>query len=286
MSLTDASFKILEIKAKGLISRAEVTAKIIKNTGKGIRFFVREDLGNFPESIETGLSLNDNEDAVIAHVSQISSTQRNTVLSNGKSSICLTEHFLAACALLNVKDIDVFLDQEELPFGDGSANLWLSLFKDTPFSEPILSSDVNLKEEIIIRDSQQPHKFIKAIPIDTNFNATYQMNWAHPKIGEQSFTWTLANSLAEEIANARTFSTEAENQILALSDWIVGITDTDFTMPLRFTDEPSRHKVLDLIGDLLLAGINPLRFKMQLISNQGGHHLNSLLAAKLSEQYA
>ena len=283
MSLAGAPFKILEIKAKGLISRLEVTAKIIKNKGKGIRFFIKENLRDLNDTLLAELDMSD---PISAHVSQIVSTQRNTVLSNGKFSICLTEHFLAACALLNVRDIDVFLDQEELPFGDGSANLWLNLLRDTPFSEPILNSDLELREEIIIRDAQQPHKFIKAIPLNTNFEATYQMNWAHPRIGEQFFTWTLGKSLLEDITDARTFSTEAENQMLGLSGWIVGITDTDFTMPLRFSDEPSRHKVLDLIGDLLLAGINPLRFKMHLISNQGGHYLNSLLAEKLSSEYA
>ena len=121
------------------------------------------------------------------------------------------------------------------------------------------------------------------MPTDVNFTATYQMDWNHPKIGKQSYTWALDKEAIEEVANARTFSTEAENQMLGLSGWIVGITETDFTMPLRFPDEPSRHKVLDLIGDLYLSGINPLNFQMQVISNQGGHYLNSVLARELSK---
>ena len=262
MSLPNATFKSLEISAKGLISRADAKAKIINNTNKGIRFFVQRDLINIPEQyLET---------AIPAHVNNISSTQRNTVLSNGVDSICLTEHFLAACALANLNNIDVYLDNEELPFGDGSANLWLELFKKHNLIQTVKESQIKLEEEIYIEDPNQAHKYIKAIPTDANFSATYQMDWNHPKIGKQSYTWALDKDAIEEVANARTFSTEAENQMLGLSGWIVGITETDFTVPLRFPDEPSRHKVLDLIGDLYLSGINPLNFQMQVISNQGG----------------
>ena len=280
MSLPDATFKSPEISAKGLISRTDVNAKIIKNTNKGIRFFIQRGLINISENelIKTPKS-----SAILAHVNNISSTQRNTVLSNSKDSVCLTEHFLAACALANLDNIDVYLDNEELPFGDGSANLWLELFKKHNLIQTVKKSQIKLKEEICIEDPHQAHKYIKAIPTDTSFSATYQMDWNHPKIGKQSYTWALDKDLIEEVANARTFSTEAENQMLGLSDWIVGITETDFTMPLRFTDEPSRHKVLDLIGDLYLSGINPLNFQMQVISNQGGHYLNSLLAKELNK---
>ena len=171
MGLPNATFKSLEISAKGLISRADVKAKIIKNTNKGIRFFVQRDLINIPE-----------DSAILAHVNNISSTQRNTVLSNGTDSICLTEHFLAACALANLNNIDVYLDNEELPFGDGSANLWLELFKKHNLIQTVKESQIKLKKEIYIEDPNQAHKYIKAIPIDANFTATYQMDWNHPKI--------------------------------------------------------------------------------------------------------
>jgi UDP-3-O-[3-hydroxymyristoyl] N-acetylglucosamine deacetylase len=293
MGLPNATFKSLEISAKGLISRADVKAKIINNTNKGIRFFVQRDLINIPDQELMSIS---EDTGILAHVNNISSTQRNTVLSNGTDSICLTEHFLAACALANLNNIDVYLDNEELPFGDGSANLWLELFKKHNLIQTAKESQIKLKEEIYIEDPNQAHKYIKAVPRNdedaetevrgqchANFSATYQMDWNHPKIGKQAYTWTLGKEAIDEVANARTFSTETENQMLGLSGWIVGITETDFTLPLRFPDEPSRHKVLDLIGDLYLSGINPLNFQMQVISNQGGHYLNSLLARELSK---
>lgn len=282
MSLSNATFESLELFAKGLISRENVRAKIFPNSAKGIRFFVTDKMLEI-----NSLNVNAGElllEPVLADVSNVSSTQRNTVLSNGKDCICLTEHFLAACALAGINDIDVYLDQEELPFADGSATLWMKLFQEKGLvKEGVCHSSVNLKEDIYIEDPNNSLKFIKAIPVDGDFSATYQMDWNHPKIGKKSYTWALNHDLRESISQARTFSTEAENQMLGLSGWIIGITEDDFTMPLHFPDEPVRHKVLDLIGDLYLSGVNPLDFKMQVISNQGGHFLNSLLAKELAK---
>jgi len=280
MGLSNTSFGSLELSAKGLISRENVRAKIVPNLEKGIRFFLVSKEAELSSVSSEELLL----EPVLADVSNISSTQRNTVLSNGKDYICLTEHFLAACALAGVNNLDVYLDQEELPFADGSATLWMELFqKNALVKEGTRHSSIDLKEQIYIEDPNNSLKFIKAIPVNGDFSATYQMDWNHPKIGKKSYTWALNHDPIEAVSQARTFSTEAENQMLGLSGWIIGITEDDFTLPLHFPDEPVRHKVLDLIGDLYLSGINPLEFKMQIISNQGGHYLNSLLAQELAK---
>ena len=257
----------INIESKGLISRNQIKAEIKANENLGIRFTVNSSK------------------VVLADVTSISSTQRNTVISNGTNSICLTEHFMAAAALINLNNVDIDLSDEELPFGDGSSKTLIDLFKEKGLvNSEKFDSHLELKEEIKIIDPEKPHRYIIAKPTNNNFKATYQMDWKHPKIGEQSFTWQLAKNSIEEISDARTFSTEMENQMLGLSGWIVGITEDDFTMPLRFEDEPSRHKVLDLIGDLYLSGINPLLIKMEVTSNQAGHHLNSLLAQEIKKQ--
>lgn len=261
--------KNISLESKGLISRNQITANIKANNNLGIRFTVN------------------NSEPILANVSNISSTQRNTVISNKTKTICLTEHFMAAAALINLDNIDIDLNEEELPFGDGSSKLWIDLFKEEALIDSEdLKSEFELKEEIRIVDPEKPHRFIIAKPYNENFKATYLMNWDHPKIGKQSYSWQLGENDIEDITDARTFSNEMENQILGLSGWIVGITDDDFTMPLRFIDEPSRHKVLDLIGDLYLSGINPLLIKMEVTSNQAGHHLNSLLATEIKKQFA
>jgi UDP-3-O-[3-hydroxymyristoyl] N-acetylglucosamine deacetylase len=259
----------LTLSSKGLITRNEIKASITKNRNDGIIFTV------------TGRS----KDSVKAISTNIISTQRNTVLGNEHCSICLTEHFLAACALTNQKNINVEIDAEELPFGDGSAKLWIDLFKKHDQINNI-TPNLTLSKEIKISDDNDPTRYIIAKPLtEANFKATYNLDWQHPKIGQQSYTWDLSEDNIDEVANARTFSTEAENQMLGLSGWIVGITEDDFTMPLRFQDEPARHKTLDLIGDLYLSGINPLAVKMHIVSNKGGHALNSKMAQALAEHF-
>ena len=69
--------------------------------------------------------------------------------------------------------------------------------------------------------------------------------------------------------------------MLGLVNDVVSSNEDDFTMPLRSPDEPVRHKLLDLIGDLALVGVNPLRLKARIISTKGGHELDVDMAKKL-----
>ena len=256
----------LIIESKGLITRNIVKSTISPNQDKGIRFIIPKGT------------------VIEASYENISSTQRNTVLSKADESLCLTEHFLAAVALFNINNIDIKLSEEELPFGDGSAKLWHEAFQSEFFkNEKLIEefSEIEIKETIIVSDENNSDRYIKLSPADS-FKATYNMDWNHPKIGQQSYSWTRDTDI-KDLAFARTFSSELENQMLGLSGWIVGLTEDDFSMPLLFKDEPARHKVLDLIGDLMLSGLNPLNLKAHIESNKGGHELNSKLAQKLSK---
>lgn len=257
----------ISLKSKGLISRKIVEARICNNTNGGINF----------------ISFSKPESRIPAHISSIFSTQRNTVLAKDGQCICLTEHFMGAASLMNLNNVDVYLSEDELPFGDGSAKLWLDFFKDNQLGSPITKAELELKDSLIVKD-ESTGRYIKAEP-DDNFSVTYELDWQHPKIGKQNFTWSLGDTL-EEIGSARTFSSEEENKILGLDGWIVGMTENDFSMPLLFDNEPARHKALDLVGDLYLSGINPLNIKMKITSHKGGHELNAKMAKKLSEYFA
>jgi UDP-3-O-acyl-N-acetylglucosamine deacetylase len=81
---------------------------------------------------------------------------------------------------------------------------------------------------------------------------------------------------------ARTFAPLKEHQLLGLQDDVVSLTDTGFTKPLHFEDEPVRHKVLDAIGDLALLGFNPLRLKARIISTKGGHEMDVELVRQMN----
>ena len=80
---------------------------------------------------------------------------------------------------------------------------------------------------------------------DVSFSVTYLMDWKHPQIGKRWQTWNLSMP-ASEIADARTFGSLKEHEMLGLVDDVVSLTSDGFTDKLRFEDEPVRHKLLDL----------------------------------------
>jgi UDP-3-O-acyl-N-acetylglucosamine deacetylase len=251
---------------RGLISRKEVQASVVSNDGNGIRF-----------------CLEGSENYIEARSENIFSTQRNTVLAKNNDCVCLTEHFLAAAALQKITNIDVILTESELPFGDGSAQFWIDFFDQIKLPDECFDKrDFKLREHILVVDANDKSRFIQIEPAD-KFSVTYLMDWDHPALGKQSYTWTESDYISE-IASARTFSNEIENELLGLSGWVLGYSNDGFTQKLHSANEPARHKALDLLGDLMLSTINPLTIKMSVTSSKAGHELNSFAAKKLKEQ--
>jgi UDP-3-O-acyl-N-acetylglucosamine deacetylase len=250
---------------KGLISRKEIKVLVKPNNSLGIRFCL-EDSDNYIE----------------ANSDNIFSTQRNTVLAKNNDCICLTEHFLAAAALKKLTNIDVILSEPELPFGDGSAQFWIDFFDqlDLP-QESFDRRFYKINENLLITDDSDESRFIR-MELADNFSVTYLMDWNHPALGKQNYTWT-DNDTISAIASARTFSSEVENELLGLSGWVLGYSDEGFKQDLHYENEPARHKALDLLGDLMLSTINPLNIKMSIVSSKAGHELNSKAAQKLKE---
>ena len=119
-----------------------------------------------------------------------------------------------------------------------------------------------------------------AVP-DDSFSVTYLMDWNHPAIGKCWQTWTPDQSL-EEIIDPRTFGSMQEHQLLGIADEVVSLTADGFTQPLRWPNEPVRHKLLDVVGDLALAGVNPLSWKARFISIKGGHEMDVDMAKRLA----
>ncbi len=260
-----------KITAFALISRSEAIAQFETSSSRGIFFSLEpHGLAYRPE--------------IKAEVANVSSTQRNTVLEHKASgrALCLVEHFMAAAALSGIDSLKIQLSADELPFGDGSALFWLEALK--PYANKINNSSIELKREIYVEDPSNPQRNIRAIPSRENCSISYLLDMRHivSPIGLMQYKWQLAVDSIEELAAARTFSSEAENNILGLSGIVLGYNDKDFSMPLRHPLEPSQHKVLDLLGDMYLCGINPLKIKMQVISNQAGHSLNVELARQLA----
>ena len=164
-----------------------------------------------------------------------------------------------------------------MPLGDGSGQIWTDLFESGGIKPRKTASTFELNEPIILTKQDRT---LMAIP-DRSFSVSYLMDWDHPLIGKRWQSWDPLKEITE-IASARTFGWLKDHQMLGLQDDVVSLTEDGFTQPLRFEDEPVRHKLFDLVGDLALAGINPLSFKAKFISIKGGHELDVEMAKRLA----
>ncbi len=253
--------KNIQLHGKGLFSKEEVTVSINKGiANSGIIFAVN----------------NGKKEFIPAKVENVSNAIRNTVLTNKKESICLIEHFLAACSLLGVNDIEVSTNQNELIIGDGSAVHWQDVF---------LKADLclNVKEKYDLNETiflKKDKKQIVAMP-HNGFKVSYYMDWEHPALGKLFASWEPKDE-KDKILRARTFGTKEENDYFGVSDRLLTLDKNGFNKKLHEPLEPLYHKILDIIGDLRLSGINPLEVNMHVIGFKSGHELNVEMARELS----
>lgn len=204
-------------------------------------------------------------------------TLRNVVLGKDGTRLCIVEHFLAAATLWGVEDLSVSVAGPEMPLGDGSATLWIDLFEKAGIERKIPQSTIDLKEPIILTKGDRT---LMALP-NSKFSVHYMMDWNHPKIGKRWQSWDVTQA-PSEISMARTFAPLKEHQMLGLENDVISLTADGFTMSLHWEDEPVRHKLLDLVGDLALCGINPLKIKAKFISIKGGHEIDVEMAKRLA----
>jgi len=256
-------------QGRGMTSRQDIGVTLYEaEPGTGIVFVIK----NSDEGGDAKLLL----PATAEHVVN---TLRNVVIGKGKSRLCIVEHLLCAVALSGIDDLYVEVEGPEVPLGNGSGDMWMELFESAGLTKPLPQATIELKEPIVIN---RKDRSLMAIP-DENFSVTYLMDYNHPKIGRIWRTWTPADGVGD-ILNARTFGSLAEHKMLGLEEYVVSMTEDGFTMDLRFDDEPVRHKLLDLVGDLMLCGINPLKIKARFISIKGGHEMDVELAKRVAAQ--
>jgi UDP-3-O-[3-hydroxymyristoyl] N-acetylglucosamine deacetylase len=252
-----------KVSSRGLTSKKEINTTVHEaKPGTGIVFVVTNS---------DGVAID-----IPARSEFVVNTLRNVVLGAKGTRLCIIEHLMAAAAFWGLEDLVVEIDGPECPLGDGSAAIWLDAFKKAGIEKRAVVASVELKQVVTVTKGDRS---ITAIP-DDKFSVSYLMDWNHPAIGKRWHTWTVANAV-EDVAIARTFGTLKEHQLLGLEEDVVSLTEDGFTKPLHWDDEPVRHKLLDLVGDLALLGFNPLKLKARFISCKGGHELDVDLVKKL-----
>ena len=254
---------------KGATSKQSISVStFLAEPGSGIKFVVPKVIGKDEKCFID----------IPARCEFVVNTLRNVVLGASGVRLCLVEHILAACALWGVDDLVIVVDGLEVPLDNGSAHVWIELFEKSGLKRKMPDCHISLASPLFIAKGDRQ---IIALPSD-KFSITYMMDWPHPMIGKRWQTWQSSLAIAE-IADARTFGRQAEQEMLGLGDGGVSLTDDGFSKPLLFEDEPVRHKLLDLLGDLTLCGVNPLSIKAQFISIKAGHELDVKMATELRQ---
>jgi UDP-3-O-[3-hydroxymyristoyl] N-acetylglucosamine deacetylase len=259
----------IEFSGIGLHSGAPVHMRLLPAPGGCGILFRRTDLDNF-EIPATGRN--------VAKVSYATSLMRQGVL------ISTTEHLLSALIGTGVDNVIVELDNLELPILDGSALPYVEAFRDIG-----LRTQRRRREYLRIRKTVEVHegdKFIGVYPGE-GYSVSYKIDFPRP-IGRQGFIVDLATrDYGAQIAPARTFGFKEDEEKLRNMGLIRGVSESNAIIvngkgvingPLRFNDEFVRHKVLDLIGDLALAGHHILG---HVVAERAGHAMHTALVARL-----
>jgi UDP-3-O-[3-hydroxymyristoyl] N-acetylglucosamine deacetylase len=214
----------------------------------------------------------------VARVSYATSLMRQGVL------ISTTEHLLSALIGMGVDNVIVELDNLELPILDGSAQ---------PYVDAILERGIRLQRRRreymrVLKpvEVREGNKFIAVYP-GSGYRIQYTIDFPAP-IGKQQASVDLAaDTYGTQIAGARTFGYKADEKKLRDMGLIRGAGPENAIVlgpngpengPLRFPDEFVRHKVLDLIGDLALAG---RRIEGHVVAERAGHAMHTALVSRL-----
>ena len=266
--------KAFELSGVGLHLGEHTTVKVMPaDPGIG-RYFVRVDLPDTPQ--------------VSAQIDAIAQTTLSTQLQSGTATVRTVEHLLASLMACGIDDTRIEIDGEEVPLLDGSAKNWCKAIAQVgilPHGDIQSQQSITLQEPIWIREQDS---FVAALPAEET-RLTYGIDFPYAAIGNQWHSWNpVQDSFEQEIAPARTFGFADQIEQLQQAGLIKGGSLENALVcshqgwvnpPLRFTNEPARHKLLDLVGDLSLLGQLPTA---HVIAYKASHRLHTQLAIKLA----
>lgn len=249
---------------------AEMTVKPAP-AGTGI-VFLRKDIGT--------------EAFVAALAENVSSTARSTNISSGEVSVSTIEHLMSALTGMGIDNAIVELDNVEVPILDGSALPYVKAFAGNVVEQDAERVYLDIPEDIELKD-EKTGSWVKLTPADKpSFEITADFN-SHV-LGVQKASWNLSDNYAEEIGPCRTFvffhevefllannlvkGGDVENAIVIVEHPVsdeqldrvaklfnqpkLGVSESGYlsNLKLHFPNECGRHKLLDMIGDMRLAG--------------------------------
>lgn len=283
------SEKLAVQKLGGARQRTLKTSVVL--CGQGLHSGIKTGLILSPLPPDSGIIFGDISTGarVPALLENVRSTEYATTLSNGHVTIKTIEHIMSAMHSYRITNALIKIG-DEAPIMDGSALDFCQLIENSGIQEQnAYLEEIVITKPISVGDPDEG-PYLSVEPAD-NFSIHYYLDYPAP-IGRQEYEYVYdtAENYKENIAPARTFGflkdiKSLEKAGLAsggkLSNFVLIDDEKVVNTPLRFPDEPARHKILDLIGDLYLLG-RPIRGKF--IAKKSGHTQNIALIEKISEQ--
>lgn len=261
--------KEIQITGNGLMKNKPCTVKFYPSTTGKVRYF-------------------QNGEEFEANAENVVSTEHCVILGKNKGKAMLCEHLNAAMAFCGIDSLDICLDEIEVPILDGSSKQWVELFKDAGIDKPLFHKPqkYTVKEPVYYINGKTS---LVVLPSDELF-ISYAVNYAHPDLKSCFVNYNPKNQ--EEIIEARTFGFYKDLkkfQLLGFAQGVtventIGLKDEGYTTNLRSEKEPVKHKLLDLVGDFYLTGVNPLDMKCQILAKEAGHAVHIKVAKMLKDK--
>ncbi|MEO0733531.1 MAG: bifunctional UDP-3-O-[3-hydroxymyristoyl] N-acetylglucosamine deacetylase/3-hydroxyacyl-ACP dehydratase [Bacteroidota bacterium] len=248
-------------------------------------------------------------------VNRVVTTDRSTTIGSGEATVSTIEHLLSAVAGLQIDNLLVETNGVEIPILDGSASPFVAPLLEAGFEEQDAPRDYFIVEEPITYRDEASGTEIVALPYD-GFEVVSMIDFDSPVLGQQYATLRGYTDYATEIAPCRTFVFLHELEALFEHDLIKGGDLTNAiviadqlvpqerldklakrmgketvevtkkgilnTLDLKFHNEPARHKLLDVIGDISLLGV-PIRGRI--LATKPGHGANVAFTKLLKKAY-
>ena len=223
---------------------------------------------------------------VAATAANVTATLRATTIAAGTLKFFTIEHLMSALHVSGVDNCLVLLNAEEPPVVDGSARTFFRLIAEAGTVEQDAERRVTVIDRVYRVDDGS--HFVMAVPYD-GLRVSFTSLNEHPLIGVQYYDIEVTpESYGKEIAPARTIAYEKEVAALQANglglggslETVIVYNDEGWMNPLNFPNELVRHKILDVLGDIRLAGV----IRGHIIAVASGHALNTALAKQIAEE--
>lgn len=257
-----------------------VCAGIGLHTGERVRLALQ------PATAGSGIvfvrsDITDTDNRIVVSPAAVTAVRLGTTISNDSGvSVSTVEHLMAALAGLGVDDVVIEIDGPELPVMDGSSQPFVELLEQVGLVEhAVPRRAIQVLKPIVIEDEDRRASFLPAVkPI-----IEVDIQFEHAAVGRQSCMFEVEPAIfSDDIAAARTFGFRKDYEALLEAglarggsmDNAVVLNDAGIENPegLRFDDEFVRHKALDALGDLYLAGAPIIG---RYYANRPGHGINN-----------